>query len=62
MNRYPSIQDVCPDTTTLGELCAQVIMECYLRGVSHAGQQAYILDKVLKDYVFDNGEDIIAHT
>jgi len=52
MQRTPSIQDKLPDTTTFGALCAQIIIECELRGVHHAGQQAYILGKILKDYQF----------
>lgn len=50
---YQSIQESLPDRVdSLGELIVMIIWECYMRGVSHAGQQDYIIKKVLEDYCF----------
>ena len=48
------IQVSCPNETTLAELISQIIVECKLRGVDHAGQQQYIVREVLKEYAFAN--------
>ena len=49
---YSSIQESLPNNLTFGELVTRVIWECYMRGVSHAGQQRFILEKVLNAYTF----------
>ena len=52
---YESIQDTLPDTPLpLGEVIARIIWQCRIRGVHHTGQQNYIVEKVLEDYLIGN--------
>ena len=48
---YESIQETLPKEAALGELIAQIIWQCHIRGVHHAGQQNHIVHKVLEDYL-----------
>lgn len=50
---YESIQDSIPESgVTLPELVAQIIWECRMRGVHHAGQQDYIINKIVSAYAY----------
>ena len=51
---YESIQESLPDGLTLGELIARTLWECRMRGVHHAGQQNYIVHKVLESFAFSS--------
>lgn len=46
---YQSIQDKLPNEAPLLNIIAQIIWECEMRGVHHAGQQNYIVEKILKE-------------
>ena len=50
---YKSIQDSLPNQgATLGELIAQIIWECRMRGIHHAGQQNFIVHKILEEFAY----------
>ena len=51
-NWYESIQESAPPNLTLGELIAYIIWQCHMRGIHHAGQQNYIVEKVLTAYAY----------
>ena len=49
---YDSIQDTAPENCTLIKLIAYVVWQCHMRGVHHAGQQQFIVNKVLSAYAY----------